>query len=52
MTTEPVVNNAYLPQRTVYDERYDAGYYDLRSAIHVLTAERDALAEALNRTLE
>lgn len=52
MTIEPVVNNAYLPQRTVYDKRYSAGFYDLRSAIHVLTAERDALAEALNRTLQ
>lgn len=52
MPTEPVVGNAYLSQRTVYDKRYSAGFYDLRSAVHVLTAERDALAEALNRTLE
>jgi hypothetical protein len=48
MTTEPVVNS----QRSIYDERYEAGLYDRRSAIHVLTAEREALAEALNRTLE
>lgn len=38
-------------QRRIYDERYAAGRYDRRSAVRVLTAEREALTGALHRTL-
>src|SRR6266487_755358 len=45
-------NNTHLPQRTIYDRRYTAGQYDRRSAIRMLTAEREALAEAVDRALK
>src|SRR5215475_11051920 len=45
-------SGSYLSQRAIYDERYTAGRYDHRSAIHVLTAEREALAGALDRALK
>jgi Methyltransferase domain len=45
-------NATHLPQRTIYDRRYTAGQYDRRSAIRVLTAEREALAEAVDRALK
>lgn len=45
-------SNISLCQRTIYDKRYTAGQYDRRSAIHVLTAEREALAEAVDRALK
>ena len=46
------VRNTYVPQRSVYDERYTAGQYDKRSAVPVLTAEREALRGALDRALK
>lgn len=52
MGTDITLNNAYLSQRAIYDERYTAGQYDRRSAIHVLAAERDALAEAVGRAIK
>ena len=52
MDTGAILDNAQLPQRAIYDERYAAGQYDHRSAIHVLTAEREALAEAVDRALK
>lgn len=51
MGTDIILNNTHLPQRTIYDERYTTGQYDHRSAIRVLTAEREALAEAVDRAL-
>jgi hypothetical protein len=45
-------SGSYRSQREIYDERYTAGHYDNRSAIHVLTAEREALAGALDRALK
>ena len=45
-------DNAYLSQRAIYDERYKAGDYDRRSAVRVLTAEREALSRAVERALE
>jgi hypothetical protein len=52
MATNPELNNAYLPQRSIYDQRYKVGWYDHRSAVHVLTAERESISEALNRALK
>lgn len=52
MGAEDTLNNAYLPQRAIYDERYAAGQYDRRSAIHALTAEREALTGAVDRALK
>jgi hypothetical protein len=46
------LKNGYLPQRIIYDARYAATQYDHRSAIHVLTAEREALAEAVTCALK
>jgi hypothetical protein len=51
MTSEFSCDDAYSPQRSIYDERYKAGLYDHRSAVRVLTAERGALAGAVARTL-
>jgi SAM-dependent methyltransferase len=42
----------YVPQRSIYDERYLADGYDHRSAVRVLTAEKDALDEAVGRALK
>jgi hypothetical protein len=44
--------NAYVSQRSIYDQRYEAGHYDQRSAVRVLTAEREALGRAMDRALE
>jgi SAM-dependent methyltransferase len=44
--------NAYVSQRSIYDERYQAGHYDQRSAVRVLTAEREALRHAMGRALQ
>lgn len=52
MVTELKFRNAYVSQRAIYDERYEVGQYDRRSAVHVLTAERLALRHAANRALE
>lgn len=38
-----------LSQRSIYDVRYTAGLYDHRSAVRVLTAEREALTKAVGR---
>ena len=43
--------NAHASQRSIYDQRYAAGHYDQRSAVRVLTAEREALREAVDRAL-
>ncbi len=45
-------SDSHPSQREIYDERYAAGHYDNRSAIHVLTAEREALAGAVDRALK
>ena len=45
-------SGSHLSQRAIYDKRYTAGHYDHRSAIHVLTAEREALAGAMDRALK
>jgi hypothetical protein len=52
MVTELTFKNAYASQRSIYDERYEAGHYDRRSAVRVLTAERYALRHAMDRALE
>ena len=52
MVTALTFRNAYVSQRAIYDERYGVGRYDRRSAVHVLTAERQALRHAANRTLK
>ena len=52
MVTALTFRNAYVSQRAIYDERYEVGRYDRRSAVHVLTAERQALRHAANRTLK
>lgn len=52
MVTELTFKNAYASQRSIYDERYLVGHYDHRSAVRVLTAERDALSEAMDRALK
>ncbi|HTU07690.1 MAG TPA: hypothetical protein VMG13_19205 [Trebonia sp.] len=52
MGTGAMSDNTHLPQRSIYDRRYAAGQYDRRSAIRVLSAEREALAEAVDRALE
>jgi hypothetical protein len=49
MVTELTFNNTYASQRSIYDERYEAGYYDRRSVVRVLTAEREALRRARDR---
>lgn len=45
-------DDALLSQRAIYDERFSAGAYDHRSAVRVLTAERDALNGAISRALK
>ncbi len=52
MVTEHTFKNAYASQRSIYDERYQVGHYDHRSAVRVLTAELDALSEAMDRALK
>jgi len=52
MVTELAFRNAYASQRSIYDERYQVGHYDHRSAVRVLTAEHDALSEAMDRVLK
>lgn len=52
MVTTLPFRNAYVSQRSIYDERYEIGRYDRRSAVHVLKAEREALRRAVNRALE
>jgi hypothetical protein len=51
MAAESARNDAFLSQRSIYDERYSAGLYDRRSAVPVLTAERDVLNGAMSRVL-
>ena len=51
MVTKLTIKNAYVSQRAIYDERYEAGHYDRRSAVRVLTAEREALRHAVDRAL-
>jgi hypothetical protein len=51
VVTESARDNMHLPQRSIYDERYTAGLYDRRSAVPVLTTERDALSKAMGRAL-
>ena len=43
--------SAHTSQRSIYDQRYEAGHYDQRSAVRVLTAEREALRHAMERAL-
>lgn len=52
MTAESTCNSTHLSQRAIYDERYKAGEYDRRSAVRVLTAEREALSGAAERALK
>lgn len=52
MIAESSLTSAYVSQRAIYDERYLVGQYDRRSAVRVLTAEREALSNAVVRTLE
>ena len=51
MVTESAGNDANLSQRSIYDRRYSVGLYDTRSAVPVLTAERNAMHEAVQRAL-
>lgn len=51
MVTELGFKNAYVSQRAIYDERYQAGHYDRRSYVHVLAAEREALRRAVSRAV-
>jgi hypothetical protein len=51
MVIELGFKNAYVSQRAIYDERYQAGQYDRRSYVHVLAAERDALLRAVGRAV-
>jgi hypothetical protein len=51
MVTELGFNNAYVSQRAIYDERYQAGRYDRRSHVRVLAAEREALRRAVERAV-
>src|SRR3984885_2564018 len=51
MTTDLAVKDAYPSQRSIYDERYEVGRYDHRSAVRVLTAERNALNRAVERAI-
>lgn len=52
MVTELGFKNAYVSQRAIYDERYRVGRYDHRSAVRVLTAERNAMRHAMDRALK
>ena len=51
MVSSSARNHAYVSQRAIYDERYEAGRYDHRSAVPVLTAERAALRAAMDRAI-
>jgi hypothetical protein len=51
VVTQPTPNSAEISQRSIYDERYSAGLYDRRSAVPVLTAERDALRGMITRAV-
>ena len=51
MVTESARNDEHPSQRSIYDERYQAGLYDRRSAVPVLTAERELLDRAIDRAL-
>jgi len=51
MVSSSARNHAYVSQRAIYDERYEAGQYDHRSAVPVLTAERAALCAAMDRAI-
>lgn len=51
MVTESAGSDGNLSQRSIYDRRYSAGLYDIRSAVPVLTAERDAMRGAVGRVL-
>jgi hypothetical protein len=44
--------DTYVSQRSIYDQRYEAGHYDQRSAVRVLAAEREALRQAMDRALK
>jgi hypothetical protein len=50
VVTESACNSANLSQRSIYDKRYSKGLYEDRS-VPVLTAERDALSNAMQRTV-
>jgi hypothetical protein len=50
VVTESARNSANLSQRSIYDERYSCGLYEGRP-VPVLTAERDALSHAMQRTV-
>lgn len=50
MVTESACNSANLSQRSIYDVRYSFGLYEDRS-VPVLTAERDALSNAMQRAV-
>jgi hypothetical protein len=52
MTTDFAVKNPYASQRSIYDQRYEVGWYDHRSAVRVLTAEWNALNVAVERALK
>lgn len=52
MVTATNRDDAYVSQRSIYDERYLGEQYDHRSTVRVLTAERDALSEAVDRALK
>jgi len=45
-------SKSYVPQRSIYDERYAHDRYDHRSAVRVLTAEKEALDDAVGRALK
>lgn len=45
-------NQSSVSQRSIYDQRYEVGHYDQRSAVRVLTAEREALRHAVTRAFK
>jgi hypothetical protein len=52
VVTESADNDANLSQRSIYDERYSRGSYDeSHPVVPILTAERDAIRGAVQRTL-
>jgi hypothetical protein len=52
VVTESAGNDTNLSQRSIYDVRYSVGSYDeSRSAVPVLTAEREAMRGAVRRAL-
>ena len=50
VVSESARDSANLSQRSIYDERYSFGLYEDRS-VPVLTAERDALSNAMRRAV-